>query len=97
MFKAKRLIEGGVKVVKMVNRTNLILVITSGNDPNLSSSYLHFWDDRKIRFMGKVNKFDSDPLTICHADNVITVGTQNKICCLKMGVLEVFTTIETGL
>ena len=95
-FRVKRQIEGGVKVVQMVNKTNLILVITTGQDTNYPASYLHFWDDLKLRFVGRINQFDSDPVSICHADNIITVGLENKVCCLKMGALEIFSTINSS-
>lgn len=62
-------------MVKMINKTNLILIITTGNDPLYPASYLHFWDDLKLRFVGRINQFDSDPLSISHADSVITVGS----------------------
>ena len=80
----------------MVNKTNLILVITTGLDPQYPSSYLHFWDDLKLRFVGRINQFDSDPISISHAENIITVAAQNKVCCLKMGQLETFQTISTS-
>ena len=69
-FRVKRCIEGGVKVVQMVGKSNLILVITSGMDPQYPSNHVHFWDDRKIKFVGRINQFTSDPLSLCHSQNM---------------------------
>ena len=79
----------------MVNKTNILLVITTGNDATYPANCLHFWDDTKFRFVGRINQFDSDPITISHANNIITVGTQNTICCLKMDSLKIFSTVHT--
>ena len=51
------MIEGGVKCVQMVGKSNLILVITTGADPQYPSNVVHFWNDRIIKFAGNINKF----------------------------------------
>ena len=70
MFRVKRGIEGGVKVVHMVGRSNLILVITSGLDPQYPSNVVHFWNDRMTKFAGKINQFDSDPLSLTYCQSM---------------------------
>lgn len=70
MFRVKRPIEGGVKVVHLVAKSNLFLIITSGMDPQYPSNLVFLWDDRQMRFSGKINMFKSDPLSLSYCNNM---------------------------
>ena len=94
-FRVKRVIEGGVKVVQMVGKSNLILIVTSGLDPQYPSNHVHFWDDQRTKFVGRINAFDPDPIAISHSQSIFIVAQSNMINCIKMGQVEVFSKIPT--
>ena len=52
--RVKRQLEGGVKLVQMVGQSNLVILVTTGLDPNYQSNFVHFWDDQKTKIVGRV-------------------------------------------
>jgi len=79
----------------MVGKSNLILIVTSGLDPQYPSNHVHFWDDQRTKFVGRINAFDPDPLAISHSQSIFIVAQSNMINCIKMGQVEVFSKIPT--
>jgi len=68
-MRIKRKIDGGVKVVQMVGKSNLILLIPTGEDPRYPSNSVLLWDDKKLKNVGVI-KFKDDALACSFASDM---------------------------
>ena len=64
-MRIRRVIEGGVKVVQMVGKSNLILLIPSGEDTRYPENSVLLWDE-KIKQCGVI-KFGDNALSCSFA------------------------------
>ena len=53
-----RQIEGGLAFVQMLNRTNIMVVVGTGENPKYPPTKLYFWDDKLLRAVGEINMKD---------------------------------------
>ena len=68
-MRIRRIIEGGVRVVQMVGKSNLILLIPTGEDPRYPSNSVLLWDDKKLKHVGVI-KFNDDALSCSFASDM---------------------------
>ena len=50
-----RQIEGGLNFIQMLNRTNISVVVGTGENPKYPVNKLYFWDDKLLRPVGEIN------------------------------------------
>jgi len=65
-MRIRRVIEGGVKVVQMVGKSNLILLIPSGEDTRYPQNSVLLWDDKRLKHCGVI-KFGDNALSCSFA------------------------------
>ena len=72
-MRIRRVIEGGVKVVQMVGKSNLILLIPTGEDPRYPANSVLLWDDKRLKHVGVI-KFSEDALSCSFASDLFMVA-----------------------
>jgi len=65
-MRIRRVIEGGVKVVQMVGKSNLILLIPTGEDIRYPANSVLLWDDKRLKHVGVI-KFGDNALSCSFA------------------------------
>ena len=93
-MRIRRVFEGGVKVVQMVGKSNLILLIPTGEDPRYPANSVLLWDDKRLKHVGVV-KFAGDALSCSYAQDIILVAQHELLTVLTMKEISVFHKIET--
>jgi len=72
-MRIRRVIEGGVKVVQMVGKSNLILLIPSGEDTRYQQNSVLLWDDKRLKHVGVI-KFGDNALACSFASDIFMVA-----------------------
>lgn len=62
----------------MIGRSNVVLLVPTGNDPMYPSNQVLIWDDIKLKHIGVV-KFASEVKSLDYSQQVFTVS-QDEIC-----------------
>ena len=94
-MRIKRYFPGGVKVIQMVGKSNLILLIPTGDDLRYSAETVLLWDDKKLKSVGDI-KFASEALSVIFAKDLFMVAQRDQLKCLTMKDIKVMTTIPTN-
>jgi len=95
-MRIRRFFPGGVKVIQMVGKSNLILLIPTGEDPQYSASKVLLWDDKKLTPVGEIS-FTSDAISVLFAKDLFMVALKESLKCLTMKDIKVMTTISTNI
>ena len=93
-MRIRRVFEGGVRVVQMVGKSNLILLIPTGEDSRYPANSVLLWDDKRLKHVGVI-KFGEDALSVTFASDMFMVSQSSVLTCLTMKDVAVFSKIET--
>jgi hypothetical protein len=58
-MRIRRVIEGGIKVVQMVGKSNLILLIPSEEDTSYPKNSVLLWDEKRLKHCGVIEFCDN--------------------------------------
>ena len=78
----------------MVGKSNLILLIPTGEDHRYPANSVLLWDDKRLKHVGVV-KFAGDALSCSYAQDIILVAQHELLTVLTMKEISVFHKIET--
>lgn len=78
----------------MVGKSNLILLIPTGDDPQHSANTVLLWDDKKLKSVGDIH-FANDAISVLFAKDLFMVAQKDSLKCLTMKDIKVMTSIPT--
>ena len=82
-MRIRRVIEGGVKVVQMEGKSNLILLIPTGEDIRYPANSVLLWDDKRLKHVGVI-KFGDNALSCSFASDLFMVAQNDSLTILTM-------------
>ena len=86
--------NGGIGLIEMLNRSNIVALIGGGKSPRYSSNKLVLWDDHKQKEISEMRFMSSVKNVKMKKDRIFAV-TEDKIYVFNFNTLELFDTIET--
>lgn len=93
-LKLSRQFNGGIGLVKMLNKSNIFCLVGGGSSPMFSPNKLIIWDDKKLKVIFEI-RFVSFILN-CHLkEKCIFVICADTISLIDMKTLKIISTINT--
>ena len=86
--------NGGIGIIEMLNRSNIVALIGGGKSPRYASNKLVLWDDHKAKEISEM-RFMSDVKNVKMKRDRIFVVTEDKIYVFNFTTLEHIDTLET--
>ena len=86
--------NGGIGIIEMLNRSNIVALIGGGKSPRYSSNKLVLWDDHKQKEISEMRFMSSVKNVKMKKDRIFAV-TEDKIYVFNFNTLELFDTLET--
>ena len=86
--------NGGIGLIEMLNRSNILALIGGGISPRYSSNKLVLWDDHKQKEISEM-RFMSSVKNVKMKRDRIFVVTEDKIYVFNFNTLELLDTLET--
>lgn len=87
--------DGGIKIIEMLKRTNVLALVGSGKNPKYSSDKLIIWDDHRSKIFSEL-RFFSEILNVkIKLDRIIVATLDNKLYVLNMSTLEIINIFQT--
>ena len=86
--------NGGIGVIEMLNRSNIVALIGGGKSPRYAANKLVLWDDHKAKEISEM-RFMSHVKNVKMKRDRIFVVTEDKIYAFNFNTLELLDTIET--
>ena len=90
-----REMNGGIGIIEMLNRSNIIALIGGGKSPRYASNKIVIWDDHKGKEISEM-RFMSPVKNVKLKRDRIFVVTEDKIYVLNFSTLETIDTLETN-
>ena len=87
--------NGGIGIIEMLNRSNIVALIGGGKSPRYASNKLVLWDDHKAKEISEM-RFMSDVKNVKMKRDRIFVVTEDKIYVFNFNTLEHIDTLETN-
>lgn len=87
--------NGGIGVIEMLNRSNILALIGGGKSPRYSSNKLVLWDDHKAKEISEM-RFMSHVRNVKMKRDKIFVVCDEKIYVFNFNTLELLDTLETS-
>jgi len=78
----------------MVGKSNLILLIPSGEDTRYQQNSVLLWDDKRLKHVGVI-KFGDNALACSFATDLFMVAQNDSVTVLTMKDVQVHSKIET--
>ena len=85
--------NGGIGLIEMLNRSNIVALIGGGNSPRYSANKLVLWDDHKQKEISEMRFMSSVKNVKMKKDRIFAV-TEDKIYVFNFNTLELFDTLE---
>ena len=86
--------NGGIGLIEMLNRSNILALIGGGKSPRYSANKLVLWDDHKQKEISEMRFMSSVKNVKMKKDRIFAV-TEDKIYVFNFNTLELFDTLET--
>ena len=86
--------NGGIGLIEMLYRSNIVALIGGGKSPRYSSNKLVLWDDHKQKEISEMRFMSSVKNVKMKKDRIYAV-TEDKIYVFNFNTLELFDTLET--
>ena len=86
--------NGGIGLIEMLNRSNIVALIGGGKSPRYSSNKLVLWDDHKQKEISEM-RFMSHVKNVKMKRDRIFAVTEDKIYVFNFNTLELLDTLET--
>ena len=86
--------NGGIGLIEMLYRSNIVALIGGGKSPRYSSNKLVLWDDHKQKEISEMRFMSSVKNVKMKKDRIFAV-TEDKIYVFNFNTLELFDTLET--
>jgi WD40 repeat protein len=86
--------NGGIGLIEMLNRSNIVALIGGGISPRYSSNKLVLWDDHKQKEISEMRFMSSVKNVKMKRDRIFAV-TEDKIYVFNFNTLELLDTLET--
>jgi WD40 repeat protein len=86
--------NGGIGIIEMLNRSNIVALIGGGKSPRYSSNKLVLWDDHKQKEISEM-RFMSSVKNVKMKRDRIFVVTEDKIYIFNFNTLEILQSLET--
>ena len=86
--------NGGIGLIEMLYRSNIVALIGGGKSPRYSSNKLVLWDDHKQKEISEM-RFMSNVKNVKMKKDRIYAVTEDKIYVFNFNTLELFDTLET--
>ena len=86
--------NGGIGLIEMLNRSNIIALIGGGKSPRYASNKLVLWDDHKAKEISEM-RFMSHVKNVKMKRDRIFVVTDDKIYVFNFNTLELLDSLET--
>ena len=86
--------NGGIGLIEMLNRSNIVALIGGGKSPRYSANKLVLWDDHKQKEISEMRFMSSVRNVKMKKDRIFAV-TEDKIYVFNFNTLELIDTLET--
>jgi len=86
--------NGGIGLIEMLNRSNIVALIGGGKSPRYSANKLVLWDDHKQKEISEMRFMSSVKNVKMKKDRIFAV-TEDKIYVFNFNTLELFDSLET--
>lgn len=86
--------NGGIGIIEMFQRTNLLALVGGGKNPKFQINQLIIWDDHQGKIISKL-RFNENLMSVRLRDNKIIVLTRNKFYAFNMKTLVTIAIIKT--
>ena len=86
--------NGGIGIIEMLNRSNIVALIGGGKSPRYASNKLVLWDDHKAKEISEM-RFMSHVKNVKMKRDRIFVVTEDKIYVFNFNTLELLDSLET--
>ena len=86
--------NGGIGLIEMLNRSNIVALIGGGKSPRYASNKLVLWDDHKAKEISEM-RFMSHVKNVKMKRDRIFVVTEDKIYIFNFNNLELLDSLET--
>jgi WD40 repeat protein len=86
--------NGGIGLIEMLNRSNIVALIGGGKSPRYASNKLVLWDDHKAKEISEM-RFMSHVKNVKMKRDRIFVVTEDKIYVFNFNTLELLDSLET--
>ena len=86
--------NGGIGLIEMLNRSNIVALIGGGKSPRYASNKLVLWDDHKAKEISEM-RFMSHVKNVKMKRDRIFVVTEDKIYVFNFNTLELVDSLET--
>ena len=86
--------NGGIGLIEMLNRSNIVALIGGGKSPRYASNKLVLWDDHKAKEISEM-RFMSHVKNVKMKRDRIFVVTEDKIYAFNFNTLELLDSLET--
>ncbi len=86
--------NGGIGIIEMFQRTNLLALVGGGKNPKFQINQLIIWDDHQGKIISKL-RFNENLMSVRLRDNKIIVLTRNKFYTFNMKTLVTIAIIKT--
>ena len=86
--------NGGIGIIEMFQRTNLLALVGGGKNPKFQINQLIIWDDHQGKIISKL-RFNENLMSVRLRNNKIIVLTRNKFYAFNMKTLVTIAIIKT--
>lgn len=86
--------NGGIGIIEMFQRTNLLALVGGGKNPKFQINQLIIWDDHQGKIISKL-RFNENLMSVRLRNNKIIVLTRNKFYTFNMKTLVTIAIIKT--
>ena len=86
--------NGGIGIIEMFQRTNLLALVGGGKNPKFQINQLIIWDDHQGKIISKL-RFNENLMSVRLRNNKIIVLTRNKFYAFNMKTLMTIAIIKT--
>lgn len=86
--------NGGIGIIEMFQRTNLLALVGGGKNPKFLINQLIIWDDHQGKIISKL-RFNENLMSVRLRNNKIIVLTRNKFYAFNMKTLVTIAIIKT--